>query len=190
MLCIVWVWTNIQLTLHNVSLKCVGPRMCRYFSAMETAAAAKLLQSWPALCHLMECSLPASSVHGILQARILEGITISSSRNKYYNTTQYMVGWIHGWKSRYREPTISYVPINPHVVQGSRFHCDILQCIFTPLKTHPPPPITHRIVFLCEVPSRKGSAVLCLKHALRSQVTWVWILASTLYLTVWTWQVA
>ena len=159
MLCIVWVWTNIQLTLHNVSLKCVGPRMCRYFSAMETAAAAKLLQSWPALCHLMECSLPASSVHGILQARILEGITISSSRNKYYNTTQYMVGWIHGWKSRYREPTISYVPINPHVVQGSRFHCDILQCIFTPQKPIPLLP-SHTGLFFC-VRSPAGKAARC-----------------------------
>ena len=35
-LCIVWVWTNVQLTLHNVSLKCVGPLMCRYFSTMKT----------------------------------------------------------------------------------------------------------------------------------------------------------
>ena len=30
-------------------------------------------QSCPALFDLMDCSLPGSSVHGILQARILEG---------------------------------------------------------------------------------------------------------------------
>ena len=32
----------------------------------------KLLQSCPTLCNPMDCSLPGSSVHGILQARILE----------------------------------------------------------------------------------------------------------------------
>ena len=32
------------------------------------------------LCNLIDCSLPGSSVHGILQARILEWVSISSSR--------------------------------------------------------------------------------------------------------------
>ena len=32
------------------------------------------------LCDLMDCSLPGSSVHGILQARILEWVAISFSR--------------------------------------------------------------------------------------------------------------
>ena len=40
------------------------------------AARAKLLQSF---CNPMDCSLPGSSVHGILQAKILEGVAISSS---------------------------------------------------------------------------------------------------------------
>ena len=40
---------------------------------------AKLLQC-PTLCNPMDCSLPGSSVHGILQARILEYISISFSR--------------------------------------------------------------------------------------------------------------
>ena len=29
-------------------------------------------QSWPSLCNPVDCSLPGSSVHGLLQARILE----------------------------------------------------------------------------------------------------------------------
>ena len=33
-------------------------------------------QSCPALCDPMDCSLPGSSVHGILQARILEWVAI------------------------------------------------------------------------------------------------------------------
>ena len=32
------------------------------------------------ICDPMDCSLPGSSVHGISQARILEGLTISFSR--------------------------------------------------------------------------------------------------------------
>ena len=44
------------------------------------AAAAKSLQSCPTLCNPMDCSPLGSSVHGILQARILEWVAISSSR--------------------------------------------------------------------------------------------------------------
>ena len=45
-----------------------------------TAAAAKSLQSCPTLCDLMDQSSPGSSVHGILQVRILEWVVISFSR--------------------------------------------------------------------------------------------------------------
>ena len=38
------------------------------------------VQSCPALCDPVDCSLPDSSLHGILQTRILEGIAISVSR--------------------------------------------------------------------------------------------------------------
>ena len=37
-------------------------------------------QSCPTLCNLMDCSPPGSSVHGILQARILEWVAMPSSR--------------------------------------------------------------------------------------------------------------
>ena len=37
-------------------------------------------QSFLTLFHLMGCSLPGSSVHGIFQARVSECIAISSSR--------------------------------------------------------------------------------------------------------------
>ena len=41
---------------------------------------AKLLRLYPTLCDPMDCSLPGSFVHRILQARILEWVAISSSR--------------------------------------------------------------------------------------------------------------
>ena len=37
-------------------------------------------QLCPTLCSTMDCSLPSSSVHGILQARILEWVAITFSR--------------------------------------------------------------------------------------------------------------
>ena len=37
-------------------------------------------QSCPALCNPMDCSPPGSSIHGILQARILEWVAIPFSR--------------------------------------------------------------------------------------------------------------
>ena len=42
---------------------------------------AKLLQSCVTLCDPMDCGLPGSSVHGISQARILQWISIPSSRD-------------------------------------------------------------------------------------------------------------
>ena len=41
---------------------------------------AKSLQSCPTLCNTMDCSLPGSSVHGILQTKILERIVMPFSR--------------------------------------------------------------------------------------------------------------
>ena len=48
-----------------------------------TCMRAKLLQSCPVLCNPMDCSLPGSLVHGILQARILEWVAMPSSRKSF-----------------------------------------------------------------------------------------------------------
>ena len=44
---------------------------------------AKLLQLCPILCYPMDSSLPGSSVHGILQAKILEWVAMPSSRASF-----------------------------------------------------------------------------------------------------------
>ena len=36
----------------------------------------EVTQSCPTLCDIMDCSLPGSSVHGIVQTRILEWVAI------------------------------------------------------------------------------------------------------------------
>ena len=53
---------------------------CTHASSCPAAAAAKALQSCPALCDPMDCSPPGSSIHGILQSRILEWVAMPSSR--------------------------------------------------------------------------------------------------------------
>ena len=61
-------WASyMQAPLYKSSLTCACVR-------------AKLLQSCLTLCDPTEHSSPGSSVHGILQARILEWVAVSSSR--------------------------------------------------------------------------------------------------------------
>ena len=43
------------------------------FKVNEPVSACSVAQLWPTLCDPTDCGLPGSSVHGILQARILEG---------------------------------------------------------------------------------------------------------------------
>ena len=42
----------------------------------ETESESEVSQSCPTLCNPMDCSLPGSSLHGILQARVLEWVAI------------------------------------------------------------------------------------------------------------------
>ena len=48
-------------------------------------------QSCLTLCDSMDCSPPGSSVHGILQARILEWVAMPSSRGSYQPRDQTLV---------------------------------------------------------------------------------------------------
>ena len=56
----------------------------------------KLLQLYPTLCDPMDYSTPGSSVHGILQARILEWVAVSSSRGSSQPRDQTCVSCIVG----------------------------------------------------------------------------------------------
>ena len=57
---------------------------------------AKSLQSCPTLCNSMDCSPPGSSVHEILQARILEWVAMASSRGSSRPKDQIWVSGIAG----------------------------------------------------------------------------------------------
>ena len=49
-------------------------------SKLKCKVKVKVDQGCPTLCNPMDCSLPVSSVHGILQARILEWVAMPFSR--------------------------------------------------------------------------------------------------------------
>ena len=53
-------------------------------------------QSCPILCDPMDCSLPGSSIHGILQARLLEWVAISFSRGSSQPRNKTWVSCISG----------------------------------------------------------------------------------------------
>ena len=57
----------------------VGTNMIYIFDNAAAATAAKLLQSCPTLCDLIDGSPSGSAIPGILQVRTLEGVVISFS---------------------------------------------------------------------------------------------------------------
>ena len=56
----------------------------------------EVAQSCPTLFNPMDCSLPGSSLHGILQARVLEWVAISFSRGTSQPRDQTWVSRIPG----------------------------------------------------------------------------------------------
>ena len=54
-------------------------------SLKQCESESEVTQSCPTLCDPMGCSLPGSSVHGILQARILEWVAIRVPKKESWN---------------------------------------------------------------------------------------------------------
>ena len=53
-------------------------------------------QLCPTLCNPLDCSLPGSSVHGILQARILEWVAVPASRGSFQPKVRTQISCITG----------------------------------------------------------------------------------------------
>ena len=56
----------------------------------------EVAQSCPTLCDPMDCSLPGSSIHGIFQARVLEWVATSFSRESSQLRDRILVSRIAG----------------------------------------------------------------------------------------------
>ena len=59
------------------------PPSKRFPDFFEVKVKVSVAQSCPALCDPMDCSPPGTSVHGILQAIVLEWVAMPSSRGSY-----------------------------------------------------------------------------------------------------------
>ena len=69
------------------------------------------------LCNPMDCSLPGSSVHGILQARILEWVTIPFSRDL-------PDPGIKPWSPALQADSLPSKPLGkPHINPSAHSHC-------------------------------------------------------------------
>ena len=55
----------------------------RVLQLVDGSVHAKPVLLCPTLCNRMDCSLPGSTVHGILQARILKWVAMPSSRGSF-----------------------------------------------------------------------------------------------------------
>ena len=85
-------------------------------SQLLQSCAAKSLQSCPTLWDSMACSPPGSSVHGILQSRILEWVAISSSRGSSQPRDRTHIFYVSCIGSRRRQwhPTPVLLPGKSH----------------------------------------------------------------------------
>ena len=71
-------WTRVSC------ISCIGRQTLYHWAAWQVPygreSESEVAQSCPTLCNSVDCSLPGSSVHGILQARVLEWVAIAFSR--------------------------------------------------------------------------------------------------------------
>ena len=73
-----------------------------------------ITKSCPTLCDPMDCSPPDSSVQGILQARILDWVTISSSRGSFWPRDWTHISCMAGWFFITGPPGKPFDHIVPH----------------------------------------------------------------------------
>ena len=79
----------------------------------------KSLQPCPTLCNPMDCSQPGSSVYGIVQARILEWVTMASSRGSSPPRDGTCVSCLLHWQA-------GSLPLAPPMVDEQ--YCDSSRC--------------------------------------------------------------
>ena len=84
--------------LFNFFLRLIRSHLFSFlFSSTLGMCACSIAKLCLTICDLTDCSLPGSSVHGILQARILEWVTISSSRTSSQPRYQPCISCIYRW---------------------------------------------------------------------------------------------
>ena len=102
-----------HLTLFIKKLLCVSLCEICCDEKINHYVESEVAWSCPTLCDPMDCSLPGSSLHGILQARVLEWVAISFSRGSSWPRDRTWVSHIPGrrfnlWATR-KAPNVEYL---------------------------------------------------------------------------------
>ena len=93
-----------------------------YSKGSKFESESEVAQSYPTLCDPIDCSLPASFVCGIFQARVLEWVAISFSRRSSQPRDWTWVSCIAGrrftiWATREARESLNYVIISGDIIQ-------------------------------------------------------------------------
>ena len=93
-------WFSKKKNLESISWWCIFVfswfiNLVNYFSCFYIVMCL-VAQSCSTLCDPLDCRLPGSSVHGILQARILEWAAVPSDRGSSQSGDQTQVSYIVG----------------------------------------------------------------------------------------------
>ena len=122
------VGLNLQRNPYPLSLEMAAP-LWKQACLLSSLTVSEVTQSCPTRCEPVDRSLPGSSVHGIVQARILEWVTISFSRGSSRPWDRTPVSRIRGRH------------FNLWATRGSTFLC---QCFFFLLIS-----LWHNLKLLC-----------------------------------------
>ena len=101
---------------------------------LDSEVVVKVAQSCTTLCDSMDCSLPGSSIHRILQARILEWVAIPFPRGSSQPRDQTQVSPIAGrffivWATREAQ-TKYFKCVTPHLILYKPLNYYYLKYIF------------------------------------------------------------
>ena len=100
---------------------------------MSSACVCLVAKSCPTLCNLMDCSPPGSSVYGILQASILEWVSIPFSRGSFWLRNWTLISCVSCIAGKFftseplRSPSMSQAWTNQVTISNlqSLFLCDV-----------------------------------------------------------------
>ena len=92
----IWFPVKACLSGHFLAVSPKGGGDIRTRKSSPVSLYVEVAQSCPTLCDPMDCSLPGSSVHGILRARILEWVAMPSSRESFQPRDWTWVSCIEG----------------------------------------------------------------------------------------------
>ena len=126
----------------------------------------KLLQSCPILCDLVDCSPPSSSVHSILQARILDWVAMPSSRKSSWPSN-----WTHISCGVYTSEPLGkplYIHIYAHICISAVMQLCLTLCQPMDCST-PALPVHHQTLGLAQTHVHWVSDAIQPSHLLSSQ---------------------